>query len=163
MDWIYFTTIRSKNQTNVREVKKQKGEGACERVRRGTIPLMSKDTSLHVQFMKKNIYLKRLCLLLLVVLCTILLFFLQYRYDNKYHFPGIQGEQGICGQTGSHYLFWPMAGKSIRKSWLPPANLTGRSLILSIWDSTEVLKPVIKTAILMAAPRIGWPYCFLRK
>ena len=56
---------------------------------------MSKGTSLHVQFMKKNIYLKRLCLLLLVVLCTILLFFLQYRYDNKYHFPGIQGEQGI--------------------------------------------------------------------
>lgn len=48
-----------------------------------------------MQFMKKNIYLKRLCLLLLVVLCTILLFFLQYRYDNKYHFPGIQGEQGI--------------------------------------------------------------------
>ncbi|WP_417087308.1 hypothetical protein, partial [Hungatella effluvii] len=31
--------------------KKQKGEGARERVRTGTIPLMSKDTSLHVQFM----------------------------------------------------------------------------------------------------------------
>ncbi|MBC5711389.1 sensor histidine kinase [Hungatella sp. L12] len=45
--------------------------------------------------MKQTIYLKRLCLLLLVVICTILLFFLQYRYDNKYHFPGIQGEQGI--------------------------------------------------------------------
>ena len=31
--------------------EKQKGEGARERVRRGTIPLMSKDTSLHVHFM----------------------------------------------------------------------------------------------------------------
>ena len=34
------------------KIKKQKGEGACERVRRGTIPLMSKGTSFHVQFMK---------------------------------------------------------------------------------------------------------------
>ena len=32
--------------------KLKKGEGACVRVRRGTIPLMSKDASLHVHFMK---------------------------------------------------------------------------------------------------------------
>ena len=53
MDWVHSTTIGSEKQTNVWKAKKQKGEGACERVRRGTIPLMSKDTSLHVQFMKK--------------------------------------------------------------------------------------------------------------
>ena len=52
---------------NTEKIKKQKGEGACERVRRGTIPLMSKDTSLHVQFMnlihntEKALLPNRLC------------------------------------------------------------------------------------------------------
>ncbi len=110
-----------------------------------------------MQFMKKNIYLKRLCLLLLVVLCTILLFFLQYRYDNKYHFPGIQGEQGILDLRSDRQPLsvltygWEIYPQKL----IAPGEFNGRSLILSIWDSTEVLKPEIKTAILMAAPRIG--------
>lgn len=55
--------------------------------------------------LKKNIYHKQLCLLLLAVICTILLFSLQYRYDNKYYFPGPRGEQGILDlRSGSQSL-----------------------------------------------------------
>jgi hypothetical protein len=45
-----------KSKLMFEKIKKQKGEGACERVRRGTIPLMSKDASLHVHFMKILFY-----------------------------------------------------------------------------------------------------------
>ena len=38
---------------------------------------------------------KRVIWLLCGALIALATCFFQYRYDNKYHFPGIQGEQGI--------------------------------------------------------------------
>ena len=80
---------------------------------------------------------KRVIWLLCGALIALATCFFQYRYDNKYNFPGPRAREGVL-DLSQH------AG-----------NLTAMNRFLSTWDSMEVLKAQTGLDHLTAAPPTG--------